>query len=657
MKWDIMDITLPWNHFISECIRSGELPLWNPYLKNGFPTMGLLDTWYPVTWLISIVFGMDVWSIQMDYLLHLLIAGYGMFSFASLKKIDSRYGLALGVCYMFSGFMVGNAQHLGWVIGAAWLPWVIYYFDKLMESHHRADLLKFAAVSAFLFYGAYPAITIIVVYILIIKFAFMIFSMPKDRRVKTISNLVICFILFACIAAVGLIGLWELAPQLNRGGQLPLSNTGWGVLSGFLPVQAMSSFLIPHAGTSVEGFWGSDISLINCYFGFIVMMTMFYGLLLKSKQTWTYYLLGSICLMIAMSEVFPFRAWLYHLPLFDKFRFPSLFRLFAIFFYLIASGFAYTELRKSTSFQKTFKIVSRLAFIGLFSIFFFSWLHAGSGTIGLLFSEGLQIFNKAAGFYDKACVGLIIQLLLLGGLLTYSYLNKNWFKHIYIFIILEVLMISQFNISETVIHFGDPEIGNKEIQKFEGQAMAVDLFKPMNTYNDGYWKDELSWFRFNQASITKTPSASGNSPFSLLRHKEAKNNGDLGINKQPLLFFADIIDQKIVEPSIDVKSYEHINLLSADHKEIVFQTQYDKATDLIFLQNYYPGWKVTVDGKEDSIQRVNTTFMSLPLAAGKHMVKFSFEPMMIKISFWVSLFSFLTVLLAVIYYQIKEATP
>jgi len=159
MKWDIMDITLPWQYFIGEALSSGELPLWNPYLKNGFPHMGLSDTWYPISWLIAFIFGVDVWSIQLSYLIHLLIAGTGMFSYLRFNSVDYKLSIALGVSYMFSGFMIGNAQHLGWVIGAAWLPWVFYYFDKLFSQEGRFTFLNLALedilrlrLSSFIYY-------------------------------------------------------------------------------------------------------------------------------------------------------------------------------------------------------------------------------------------------------------------------------------------------------------------------------------------------------------------------------------------------------------------------------------------------------------------------------------------------------------------------
>jgi len=654
MKWDIMDITLPWNHFISESIRGGDLPLWNPYLNNGFPMMGLPDTWYPITWIIAIIFGMDVWGIQLDYLIHLFIGGYGMFSYTKSKSIDTIFSLALGVSYMFSGFMIGNAQHLGWVIGAAWLPWVFYYFDNLILQQRKINALKFSLVASLLFYGSYLPITIITVYILLAKLIYLVVYRPQLRSKQTVFYLGISALLILMISLVGLLGLLELAPNLNRGGPLPLSNDGWGVLTGFLPIEATSSMIVPYAVNGVAGYWGSDISLINFYFGFSILMILIVGLFSRGKKVWTYFGIGILFLLIAMSEVFPFRAWLYHFPMFDRFRFPSLFRLFAIFFFLLASGFAYAEIKIVRTKEKTLQYLLGIMFFIILGITCFYYLKYDLSA-GDIFDFGLHSFNRKASFYEKAIVNLFIHLLWIGGLFISSILGNRGISYLPYFVILEIVVISQFNISETVIHFGDPEIGNQEIQKYEGREISLDLSKPMNKFDDGYWDEDLTWFRFNQASITKTPAASGNSPFSLVNIKEAKANGDYAINNYPLLFFAKIAEQKVIEPSIDQGSFNRIKMIDANHNKFILQANIEEETNLVFLQNYYNGWSATVDEKPVKIKTVNTTFMSIPLQAGKSIVKIYFKPTKMIIAFWISFLSLLVVLMLVGWSRIVSA--
>ena len=53
---------------------------------------------------------------------------------------------------------------------------------------------------------------------------------------------------------------------------------------------------------------------------------------------------------------------------------------------------------------------------------------------------------------------------------------------------------------------------------------------------------------------------------------------------------------------------------------------------MLFLpDNYYNGWKAKIDGKEVRILRANYTFRAIPIQAGKHIVRFYYDPMSFKL--------------------------
>lgn len=650
MKWDIMDITLPWQYFVGESLNIGELPLWNPFVKNGFPQMGLPDTWYPISWIISLVFGVDVWSIQLSYLLHLLIAGVGMYKYLSHKVINLEVCLALAVCYMFSGVMIGNAQHLGWIIGAAWLPWVFYYFDKLFVESDKLDTLKMALVGSLLFYGAYPPITIIIFYVLLIKLGFNLWDKSVDKIILT--KLAGAGVLLLLLSAVGLIGMLDVTPHLNRGEALPLSDEGWGVLTGHFPLKAIGSLVIPYAGNAIKGFWGSDISLINVYCGFIPLLLLGSIVWTRSTKAIKYSLIGFLFLAIGMSDVFPLRAWLYYLPLFDRFRFPSLFRLFFIFFLLTGIAYAWKALQKeeAISQKKIIMLILWIAGILIVILLGFSVSRTEANPFQILSEGGLFNLNLQGGYHEKAIINLVIHFILIVGLVIFSYSKINVLRLLPFFIIAEVLMISQFNISETVIHNADPSIGNAEINGFDNKPINIDLEKPMNGLVDGYWDDQLSRFRYNQACITKTPSPSGNSPFSLKAHKAAIKNNDISINENPLFFFGDISQDNVVAKAQDGT----IEIVKATSQSFEVRVNCEEPSNLIFLQNYYPGWRVTKNKEEVEIQKINTSFMSVPVESGTHVLNFIFRPKKMIYSFYISLLSFAFTISGIVYLSIKR---
>lgn len=78
----------------------------------------------------------------------------------------------------------------------------------------------------------------------------------------------------------------------------------------------------------------------------------------------------------------------------------------------------------------------------------------------------------------------------------------------------------------------------------------------------------------------------------------------------------------------------------------------------VFSEIYYPkGWKVTIDGKETEMIRVNYVLRALEIPAGKHTIEFKFEPEVVKTGSSIALFSsigMLLLLLGGIYFERKN---
>jgi hypothetical protein len=59
----------------------------------------------------------------------------------------------------------------------------------------------------------------------------------------------------------------------------------------------------------------------------------------------------------------------------------------------------------------------------------------------------------------------------------------------------------------------------------------------------------------------------------------------------------------------------------------------DRADTLVFSQVFYPGWRVTVDGRTETLSPFEDTFLSVGVAAGQHRVVFSYSPL----TFWIGI--------------------
>lgn len=86
-------------------------------------------------------------------------------------------------------------------------------------------------------------------------------------------------------------------------------------------------------------------------------------------------------------------------------------------------------------------------------------------------------------------------------------------------------------------------------------------------------------------------------------------------------------------------------IVSYKNNEVVVNTQSDEPKLLFLSDNYYPGWKATVDGNQVEILRADYTFRAVPVVAGKHVVRFYYNSVIFKIGFFVSIGGLLALLL------------
>jgi hypothetical protein len=116
----------PWRQFAFETLRSGQLPLWNPYNGAGAPLIANYQSqfFYPFSWL-GLVLPLG-FAISVTAVLHLFIAAAGMWVFTGrLGLLTLGRGvsaLAFGMC----SYLVARLGTYPMVAAAAWLPWLLW---------------------------------------------------------------------------------------------------------------------------------------------------------------------------------------------------------------------------------------------------------------------------------------------------------------------------------------------------------------------------------------------------------------------------------------------------------------------------------------------------------------------------------------------------
>lgn len=80
------------------------------------------------------------------------------------------------------------------------------------------------------------------------------------------------------------------------------------------------------------------------------------------------------------------------------------------------------------------------------------------------------------------------------------------------------------------------------------------------------------------------------------------------------------------QKSMDAKNPNIVTFIKYKPNEVVVSTKNDENSLLVLSDNYYPGWKAYVNGKDEEILRANYTFRAIAVPKGENTVKFIYEP-------------------------------
>jgi hypothetical protein len=152
IPYDLVAYHYPLSDFIAWSLREfHQLPWWNPFSYMGQPFFGNVQAamFYPLTLLVvtlgNLLFGrLPFYLIELELATHVVIAGLGTYVLLRLMRISVNSAIAGGTIYCLGAFFASQAQHLGVVGSAAWLPW---FLAGLYRLEQRRDLKSSALAS------------------------------------------------------------------------------------------------------------------------------------------------------------------------------------------------------------------------------------------------------------------------------------------------------------------------------------------------------------------------------------------------------------------------------------------------------------------------------------------------------------------------------
>lgn len=673
LKYDLLDQAFPWKYFIGESLQHHLLPLWNPYQLLGSPIHAdpQSSAWYPVVWLVGYIFGYNIYSVSLDFVFHIFLAGAGMYFLVRSLKIRKDVAFLAATSYMLSGFFVGNAQHFMWIISGSWMPFLIGIYLRMSDTGQIRYVFLLALVSFMFMTGGYPAFILISGYFLLVLFLFYLIRDLVNRNfreaLRFIGLNVFSAVLIVIVNAVVLISWMQLSQEITRGDGVTLTQALFGPFSP----ECFVSFLFPLGTTSSTWIFGTDMSMANGFFGLVMLTGALAAIFVRNGiKTWIFIFWGLLMLGISMGNALPLREFLYHhVPFMDLFRFPALFRLFAIMGLIIGAA---------SFFNRMLEYENRhLLLLKIFSAFLFAGILLT--TIILFFNTELywreyisiDLFTMAKGYTSAQLVLFhgLFQTIFSGLIVLVVFLvrsKERLFRILMIIAVTDLVLAAQLNGPYTVyageaksseIHAslkkmpdGFPLPSHKPVIRNTDRGKSITpLWRNLHLFYkkiawDGYNPLHLNGFEYYADSLPNVFRASLNRSPVFLSYR--------GISMDSVLYYE--AKDSIPGDAIFLENNHLVGKSTAKNKQhegdtVIYTGFTPQRFDVLvktsfpayvtYQNNNYPGWKVEADGESATVITANNALITTWVGPGTHEVSFIYRPLAVIRAFYVTILS------------------
>src|SRR5437773_7278267 len=180
-------------------LRSGQLPLWNPYIFSGFPLhaaaqAGLL---FPLNWFYLVSSPRVATNLMM--LSTYALAAVGAYCYARRAGADIAGAIATSLIWQWSAFMVEQIGHTNIMQTAALLPWLLWAIDAYIQTGEpRRGILIIVLLALQVFAGHQQ--TLVYSILLATAYAFVITRPePARRRFSSVAIFMVAGLMLAAV--------------------------------------------------------------------------------------------------------------------------------------------------------------------------------------------------------------------------------------------------------------------------------------------------------------------------------------------------------------------------------------------------------------------------------------------------------------------------
>jgi|GEM_PF-629222 len=715
----------PFYSFISETLKSGELPKWVPFVFGGLPLASNPgSTYYPVHMLLGLLVPAER-VLPGVFVFQFWVAGVGMYLLARELGCRQWVSFVAGLAFQFTGITLSwvYAGHDGRIIVVTWVPMVFCLLHRGIRTGRVAPFAGVAAVlgAALLSFQIQNSY-----YTLLAAALWAVFSLVHlgvARRPAALARTVALGLgsiaLAFSLAAVDLLPFVDYLPQSPRGGA---EGRGYEFSTSYsMPPVAVIAMAVPeHVGASVadpvtgrpmfpayrvEG----GFKLHTEYVGALAIVLLAVGALTPRRRAYWWFFAGlaSFSLTMALGGNTPLYRLYYHLlPGLKQFRAPDLIYFVIALSVVTMAALTLEELarlRDEARSRRAGAAGSEGALLGRV-------LWVGAAVAGVALLGGMATAadpGRAAGwvrfaFFAGAAAGLLgawargrLPSTAVAAALALLTVTDLWvvgrrFFH-------TVPPAAEMFAADDVMTFLTTQPGPARVwtlpiptQYHSGGAYGSNypmLFRidqvggehpnPLRRYLEYVGAGERSYIDWHnlirEAGVVQTPAGEAiafrgapgfldaasvryvvsMAPLSDPALREVHRGSALiyeNLRALPRAYLvprvAPVAEERtlaamqagwdprvtafvpdtarIALPSTPLSGGAEVARYTPNRVEVRVNAGQDAF--LVLADNYYPGWRATVDGRETPVYQTNHAFRGIRVPAGRHTVVFEFQP-------------------------------
>ena len=289
---DLVSFLWPMYRFAARSLRSGTVPLWNPYLYSGAPFAAdnQSGVFYPVNLLTFALLGPPSYPVMEGLVVfHIWLAAVGTYVMLRAMRIRRSAAVLGGLAFALSDLFVTHIGNLNLNATAAWLPFALWASQRALRDRSVRWAVGAGAVVAVAALAGHAQLFLFLSLGLALLHLYHAARALVEARADGLRDFAAILGLGLLTAAVGvggaalmLIPAWQMAGHTGRG-RLPYQEA----TRYSLPPRALIGLLAPgFYGRGAANFWGPWDRVEVGYAGVATLVLAAYGTLVAVRSVW-----------------------------------------------------------------------------------------------------------------------------------------------------------------------------------------------------------------------------------------------------------------------------------------------------------------------------------------------------------------------------------